>query len=103
MPIVLHNLFLPRIHAVCVCDQAEYFYEHIDDQLKQYNLLDSEGKQLRAVDIVDIIDGYKGTGYSLSTKEELGMILKTTNSTVRYHGSLCSSVDRHLKTHWNNC
>ena len=47
-----------RVHAVCVCDQAEYFYGHIDEQLKQSNLLDSEGKQLRAVDIVDIIDGY---------------------------------------------
>ena len=63
-----------RVHAVCVCDQAEYFYGHIDEQLKQSNLLDSEGKQLRAVDIVDIIDGYKGNGYSVSTEEELGMI-----------------------------
>ena len=62
-----------RIHGVCVCDDAAYFYNHIDVQLREYGLTqDSEGKPLRAKDITDIIDGYKGRGYGISTDEELG-------------------------------
>lgn len=64
-----------KIHGVCVCDDAAYFYNHIDVQLREYSLTqDSEGKPLRAKDITDIIDGYKGRGYGISTDEELAQL-----------------------------
>ena len=62
-----------RVHGICVCDDAAFFYDHIDVQMKEYGLTqDSEGKPLGARDITDLIDGYKGRGYGLSTDEELG-------------------------------
>ena len=71
------QLSLFRVHAVCVCDQAKYFYDHIDDHLKMLGLSDAGGtvgKTLKAADLINIIDGYKGRGYSLSTDEELGLV-----------------------------
>lgn len=63
----------PRIHGVCVCDNAEYFHGHIDLQLKAFGLsTNREGKPLCSRDIVDVIEGYKGQGYGLNTDEELG-------------------------------
>jgi len=54
-----------RVHAVCVCDNEEYFYQRIDAQLETLGLtLNAEGNALRARDLVDIIDGYKGLGWS---------------------------------------
>ena len=64
--------FYSRIHAVCVCDNSAYFYGHIDQQLQSMGLTrTTTGQPLRAADIIDIIDGYKGRGYSLSTDDEL--------------------------------
>ncbi len=58
---------------MCVCDSDHYFYQHIDEQLETLGLTqDVKGKPLRARDLVDIIDGYKGLGYGKSTEEELG-------------------------------
>ena len=55
---------------MCVCDDANYFYNHAQ---KQYGLLnDSEEKPLQARDLVDVIEGYKGLGYARSIDEELG-------------------------------
>ena len=64
-----------RIHAVSVCDNAEHFHKAIDAILNKLGL--SQGVEggrcgLKSRDIVDIIDGYKGQGYALSTDEELG-------------------------------
>ena len=64
------RVFNCRIHGVCVCDNAEYFYHHVDELLQDYGLDD-----IKARDICDIIEGYKGTGYAKSTDEELGNIL----------------------------
>lgn len=61
------------MHAVCVCDTADYFYKHIEEQLEEYGLtLDTQGRPIRARDLVDIVEGYKGQGYGKSTDEELG-------------------------------
>lgn len=62
-----------RVHAVCVCDDADYFYQHVDEQLHCLGLIEgANGTPLRARDMVDIIEGYKGQGYGKSTDEELG-------------------------------
>ena len=58
---------------MCVCDNADYFYEHIDKQLEEFGLKDPPGNALHSRDLVDIIEGYKGRGYGLSTDEELGI------------------------------
>ena len=45
----------------------------MDEQLQAYGIThNSEGKAVWARDIVDIIDGYKGGGYGVSTEDELG-------------------------------
>ena len=56
-----------RIHGVAVSDNAQYFYGHTSQLLNDFHMGD-----VKATDIVDIIDGYKGRGYGLSTPEELG-------------------------------
>lgn len=66
--------FLPspsRIHSVCANDSADYFHSHIDEQLASFGLKDSAGETLRSIDLVDIIEGYKGQG--APTEEELSM------------------------------
>ena len=69
----IKKLLFYRVHAVCVCDTADYFYNHIDEHLEVYGLTkDSEGKPLKAREMVDIVEGYKGLGYGKSTDEELG-------------------------------
>ena len=70
------NWTLCRVHAVCVCDDAKYFYSHVDEQLQAYGIThSSEGKPVWARDIVDIIDGYKGEGYGKATEEEMGELM----------------------------
>ena len=60
---------------MCVCDNANYFYDHVDNQLTQLGLTQTpSGGVVRARDILDIIDGYKGLGYAQSTEEELGIL-----------------------------
>lgn len=62
-----------RVHAVCVCDTADLFYQHIESQLEAFGLAeDTQGRPIKARDLVDIVDGYKGLGYGKSTDEELG-------------------------------
>lgn len=71
-----------RIHGVCVCDNAEYFHGHIDQQLQAFGgLTDTEGKPLSSRDIVDVIEGYKGRGYGLNTDEELAQLLDIMSKT----------------------
>ena len=62
-----------RVHAVCVCDTADMFYQHMESQLEAFGLtVDTLGRPIKARDLVDIVDGYKGLGYAKSTDEELG-------------------------------
>ena len=68
---VVASAILCRIHAVSVSDSSDYFYNHIDNTLQQMGLLKDNGNPLRATDILEVVDGYKGRGYGLSTAEEL--------------------------------
>lgn len=65
-----------KIHALNVCDNAKYFYDHLDTQLKELHL-----DQFKANELVNIIDGYKGSGYGLSTNAELDLIIKIARET----------------------
>ena len=58
-----------------MCDDAAHFHGAINAILNKLGLSKgSEGRPaLRSRDIVDIIEGYKGRGYGLSTDEELGI------------------------------
>ena len=59
-------LCMSRCHAVNVCDNAAYFYDKINEDLRMVGL------DVQAEDIIDIIEGYKGKGYAISSQEELG-------------------------------
>ena len=60
---------------MCICDNAEYFHGHVDEQLQALGLtVDSHGKPIASRDIIDVIEGYKGLGYAQNTDEELGML-----------------------------
>lgn len=81
--VILFLFFSYRIHGVCVCDTADYFHNHIDEQLKIYGMTTNrEGKPLQSRDIVDVIEGHKGRGYGLSTDDELGNIIRSENLAV---------------------
>ena len=60
---------------MAVSDNADYFYAHTTQLLEQLHLED-----VNATDIVDIIDGYKGRGYGLSTPEELGKLQRSRDT-----------------------
>lgn len=62
-----------RCHAVNVSDNAAYFYNKINEDLQ------AGGLDVQAEEIIDIIDGYKGQGYGLSTQQELGGYLNFLN------------------------
>ena len=49
-----------------MCDNADYFYQFIDDHIQLFGL-----NGVTARNIINLIDGYKGRGYALSTEEEL--------------------------------
>ena len=53
-------------HAVNVSDNAAYFYNKINEDLR------TGGIDVKTEDIIDIIDSYKGGGYGGSTQHELG-------------------------------
>ena len=59
---------LCRIHAVAVCDNSQYFYDHVDQTLEAIGI----GDKVKSTDILDVVDGYKGKGYGLTTDEDLG-------------------------------
>ena len=60
-----------------MCDDAAHFHDAIDGILVKLGLSKAVGEEGRkgvlSRDIVDIIEGYKGQGYGLSTDEELGL------------------------------
>ena len=55
-----------RCHVVNVADNAAYYYNIINKDLR------AVGIDVQAEEIIDIIDGYKGKGYAVSTQHELG-------------------------------
>ena len=60
-------MFVFRVHAVNIRNSAESLYNHIQEDLEKAGLND-----VKAEDILDIMEGHKGRGYGLSTDEELG-------------------------------
>lgn len=64
-----------KCHAVNVSDNAAYFYNKINEDLQ------AGGLDVQAEEIIDIIDGYKGRGYGLSTQHELESILEISRTT----------------------
>ena len=72
---------------MCTSDSADFFHGYIDNQLELLGLTkNSEGKPLHSEDIVDIIEGYIGKGYGLTTSEEQGnlKLIQTQSSSVYY-------------------
>ena len=53
---------------MAVCDNAQYFYDHVDQTLDTLGM----GEKVKSTDILDVVDGYKGKGYGLTTDEDLG-------------------------------
>ena len=59
-----------RCHAVIVVDRdAKFFYDHLNKELV------TAGLDVGAEELLDIIEGYKGEGYTVSTDEEQGECL----------------------------
>ena len=56
-----------RIHGVAVSDDAVYFHNHINEMLTAIGVAD-----VKSEDIIDIVEGYKGKGYGISSPDELG-------------------------------
>ncbi|KAK2166068.1 hypothetical protein NP493_1335g00002 [Ridgeia piscesae] len=56
-----------KIHGVTVSDNRQYFLSQTAELLTQLRM-----EEVKAADIMDLIDGYKGQGYALSTPQELG-------------------------------
>jgi len=52
-----------KCHAVNVCDN-----DKINEDLRM------GGLDVQAEDIIDIIEGYKGKGYAISSQEELALL-----------------------------
>ena len=66
-----------KLHAFCVCDNSQYFYSHLKDQLNE--LFPNES--INPAELVNIIECSKGMGYANSSKEELVFIRKALNQT----------------------
>lgn len=64
-----------KCHAINVSDNAAYFYNKINEDLQ------TGGLDVQAEDIIDIIDGYKGLGYGVSTQDELEDIIQISTTT----------------------
>ena len=56
-----------------MCDNADYFYKFIDDHLREFGF----SELVKGGEIVDLIEGYAGKGYALSTEEELSKNVRT--------------------------
>ncbi|CAH3184213.1 unnamed protein product, partial [Porites lobata] len=64
-----------KCHAVNVADNAAYYYDIINKDLR------AVGIDVQAEEIIDIIDGYKGKGYAVSTQHELENIIEISRTT----------------------
>lgn len=74
-----------NVHAISVSDHKGYFHGHVNDTLEELGLLLKASDNVVGADancreewksenILNVIDGYKGTGYGKSTREELAYI-----------------------------
>jgi D-cysteine desulfhydrase family pyridoxal phosphate-dependent enzyme len=65
-----------KIHAICACDNSDYFHKFIDEHLVELGITSTTSR-----DIIDIIDGYKGNGYAISTDDELKQLIQISTTT----------------------
>ncbi|KAL7234965.1 hypothetical protein ACSBR1_018440 [Camellia fascicularis] len=63
-----------KVHAFCVCDDPDYFYEYVQD------LLDGLQGGVNSRDIIDIQNA-KGLGYAMNTTEELKFVKEIAEAT----------------------
>ncbi|KAK1390000.1 bifunctional D-cysteine desulfhydrase/1-aminocyclopropane-1-carboxylate deaminase, mitochondrial [Heracleum sosnowskyi] len=63
-----------KVHAFCVCDDPEYFYDYAQ------GLLDGLQAGVRSRDIVNV-ENAKGVGYAISTTEELKFVKEVAEAT----------------------
>ncbi|KAK1371920.1 bifunctional D-cysteine desulfhydrase/1-aminocyclopropane-1-carboxylate deaminase, mitochondrial [Heracleum sosnowskyi] len=63
-----------KVHAFCVCDDPEYFYDYAQ------GLLDGLQAGVKSRDIV-VVENAKGVGYALSTTEELKFVKEVAEAT----------------------
>lgn len=63
-----------KVHAFCVCDDPEYFYDYVQ------GLLDGLDAGVSSRNIVDIQNA-KGLGYAMSTSEELKFVMEIAETT----------------------
>lgn len=63
-----------KVHAFCVCDDPDYFYEYAQ------NLLDGLQAGVSSRDIV-LIQSAKGLGYAMNTAEELKFVKEIAETT----------------------
>lgn len=64
-----------KVHAINVCDDADYFYGVIQ------RIFSELGSSYEPEEVLSIIDGYKGLGYAKSTQEELNLFLRLSKET----------------------
>eukprot|EP01125_Pyxidicula_operculata_P019001 TRINITY_DN6845_c0_g1_i1.p1 TRINITY_DN6845_c0_g1~~TRINITY_DN6845_c0_g1_i1.p1 ORF type:complete len:256 (-),score=37.63 TRINITY_DN6845_c0_g1_i1:2-769(-) len=64
-----------KIHGVCASDNPQYFYNHLNEVLKEMNA------SFKAEDICSIIGGYVGLGYSKNTDDELKLLVDIAKDT----------------------
>ena len=60
-------IVLCRVHAVNIRNSVKNLHAHVQGDLDSAGL-----ENIKASDIIDIMDGHKGDGYGISTQEELG-------------------------------
>jgi D-cysteine desulfhydrase len=60
-----------------VCDDAAYFYDHVDATLQALGL----GPTVRARDLLTVVDGFKGPGYAQFTPDDLHFIQQVAERT----------------------
>uniref|UniRef100_A0A6P8H7S4 D-cysteine desulfhydrase 1, mitochondrial n=1 Tax=Actinia tenebrosa TaxID=6105 RepID=A0A6P8H7S4_ACTTE len=65
-----------KVHAVNIRNNAENLHSHIQEDLDHAGL-----DNVKASDIIDIMEGHKGEGYGLSTPEELEQVIQVACET----------------------
>lgn len=63
-----------RVTGISVCDNASYFHNHCNEELKEFDL------SFSSETILHVNDNYQGVGYSIATEEELKMLKDISQS-----------------------
>ena len=60
-----------RIHGVTISFSAEKAFEMIDEDVAAIGLVGKDGEPVKATQLLEVVEGYVGEGYSLSNEQEL--------------------------------